>query len=99
MQDTRANIEISVELFGIPRIRAGRQEIHLVLPADAGKLELVEALARECPVLVGPVLREGLTDLQDGYVFNHNGVSFLSGDSLKLQAGDFLLLLSSQAGG
>ena len=99
MRDTPTMVQITVELFGIPRIKAGVGEIDLALPADTGWQDLIEAIARACPVLVGPVLREDLTDLQDGYVFNHNGVSFLSGDSLELQAGDFLLLLSSQAGG
>jgi hypothetical protein len=48
---------------------------------------------------VGRVLREDLTGLQDGYVFNHNGVAFLRDGVFSLQAGDSLLLLSNQAGG
>ncbi len=99
MRDTPTMIKINVELFGIPRIRAGRREIELELPAGASRRRLIQAIARACPVLVGPVLREDLTDLQEGYLFNHNGISFLSSDTLCLQSGDFLLLLSNQAGG
>jgi hypothetical protein len=99
MRDAPTMIKISVELFGIPRIRAGRREIELELPAGASRHQLVQAIASECPVLVGHVLREDLTDLQDGYLLNHNGISFLSSDILCLQSGDFLLLLSNQAGG
>ncbi|HZA24806.1 MAG TPA: hypothetical protein VFA32_19790 [Dehalococcoidia bacterium] len=73
--------------------------MELELPAEASPHQLVQAIARVCPVLVGDVLREDLTDLQDGYIFNHNGISFLSNDSLRLQSGDFLLLLPNQAGG
>ena len=69
------------------------------LPYNVGRPQVVHALAHACPVLVGQVLREDLSDLQDGYVFNLNGVSFICGDSLRLQSGDFLLLFSSQAGG
>jgi hypothetical protein len=99
MRNTPTMIKISVELFGIPRIRAGLREIELELPAGARLHQLVQAIAGACPVLVGDVLRDDLTDLQEGYVFNHNGVSFLSSDSLRLRSGDFLLLLSNQAGG
>jgi molybdopterin converting factor small subunit len=99
MSETSATIKVSVELFGVPRLKAGRRELELELPTDPGRQDLVEAIANECPVLLGSVLREDLSDLQDGYVFNHNGISFLSGDSPRLQTGDFLLLLSNQAGG
>lgn len=99
MREASTKVQISVELFGIPRIKSGRRTLDLELPTDPGRQDLVEAIANECPVLLGSVLREDLSDLQDGYVFNHNGISFLSGDSPRLQTGDFLLLLSNQAGG
>ena len=99
MRHTSTRVKISVELFGVPRIKAGVREIDLELTANANRRDLVEAIARACPALVGHVLREDLTDLEEGYLLNRNGVSFLSGGPLQLQSGDFLMLLSNQAGG
>jgi molybdopterin converting factor small subunit len=92
-------IKVRVELFGTPRLRAGRREVELELPAAARRQQVIQALAQVCPALVGPVLREDSSGLQDGYVFNLNGTAFLSGDTISIQPGDSLLLLSNQAGG
>ena len=92
-------IKIQVELFGVPRLRSGRREVGLALPREVSRQQVVCALAEACPALVGNALREDRSDLQEGYVFNHNGRSFIGGDNISLQPGDSLLLLSSQAGG
>lgn len=92
-------IKVRVELFGTPRLRAGRREVELDLPAQASRQQVIQALAEACPALVGPVLGEDLNRLQEGYVFNLNGASFLAGDVFLLQSGDSLLLFSNQAGG
>jgi molybdopterin converting factor small subunit len=94
-----ATVKVRVELFGTPRLRAGRRQLELALPAAARCQQVIQALAEACPALVGPVLREDWSGLQDGYVFNLNGTAFLSGDTIALQPGDSLLLLSNQAGG
>jgi len=92
-------VNVRVELFGTPRLRSGRREVELSLPSQASRAQVTRALARACPALVGHALREDLSDLQDGYVFNRNGTSFLREWSITFQEGDALLLLSSQAGG
>ena len=69
------------------------------LQAEASRREVVLALAEACPELVGHGICEDLSDLDQGFVFNHSGRSFLSGDRFSFQPGDTLLLLSSQAGG
>lgn len=92
-------IQVRVELFGTPRLRSGRREVELSLPPQASREQVTRALAEACPALVGHALREDLSDLQDGYVFNRNGTLFLSEESFAFQAGDTLLLLSNQAGG
>jgi molybdopterin converting factor small subunit len=99
MLEPTTGIKIRVELFGLPRLRSGRREVELLLPTEVSRQEVVRALAEACPALVGQALRADLSDLQDGYLFNHNGTTFLSGDRLSFQAGDALLLLSNQAGG
>ncbi len=88
-----------MELFGLPRRRSGLRELELDLPFGVSRREVVGALARACPVLMGNGLREDLTDLEDGYLFNRNGTAFLDGEDIGLRSGDCLLLRSSQAGG
>ena len=92
-------INIRVELFGTPRLRSDRREVALTLPPGAGRNQLVRALALACPALVGCGLRQDLADLEDGYIFNRNGVAFLGEGDFSLQEGDSLLLISNQAGG
>jgi molybdopterin converting factor small subunit len=99
MLEPTTKVKVRVELFGTPRLRAGRREVELELPAEASRQQVIQALAEVCPALVGQVLREDLSGLQDGYVFNLNAISFLNGDTIFLQSGDSLLLLSNQAGG
>ncbi len=93
------SIRIRVELFGLPRLRSGLRELELELASGVSRREVVGALAQACPTLVGNGLREDLTDLEDGYLFNRNGTAFLGGEDIDLRTGDCLLLLSSQAGG
>ena len=94
-----AAIKIRVELFGLPRLRCGRREVELTLPLNSDRRQLVSALAQACPGLVGHGLRPDLADLDEGYVFNRNGVTFLRAGEMDLADGDALLLISSQAGG
>jgi hypothetical protein len=94
------SIEIQVELYGTPRLRVGRRDVELRLPAGAMVPQVTAALADACPQLVGHAVREDRSGLQDGFVFNHNGLTFLDdGASVPLQPGDSLLLLSGQSGG
>jgi len=95
----KISIAVKVELFGTPRLAAGRRELELVLPAEIGRQEFAAALAEACPVLVGKVIRDDLSGLQEGYVLNLNGLAFLNGEVLHVQDGDAVLILSNQAGG
>ncbi len=95
----KIGIAVKVELFGTPRLAAGRREVELVLPPEAGRQQFAAALAEACPALVGKVIRDDLSGLQDGYVLNLNGLAFLEGESLHVREGDSLLILSNQAGG
>ena len=61
--------------------------------------EFAAALAEACPALIGKVIRDDCSGLQEGYVLNRNGLAFLQGDALDVGDGDSLLILSNQAGG
>jgi molybdopterin converting factor small subunit len=92
-------LDIMVELFGMARLAARRDQVQIRLPSDAGTGHLAAALAESCPDLVGDVVLEDRSGLQKSYAVNLNGKSFVSGPHLGLKDGDTLLVFSSQAGG
>jgi hypothetical protein len=48
---------------------------------------------------VGVAIQEDRASLYDSYTLNLNGLRFVTHECLHVQAGDTLLLFSSQAGG
>ena len=85
---------IRVELFGIPRERAGTA----ITEAQGTRLdEVLSDLARRFPRLAEACFLDGR--LQPGYLANLNGQRFVSDPSTALVAGDSLLILSADAGG
>lgn len=99
MNGLTAAVNVKVELFGTPRIHTGTTAVEVAVPHPTNRGSLVAALAEQCPALVGHGLKEDLTGLEDGYVFNLNGLAFVGEGDFTLAEGDSLLLLSSQAGG
>ena len=99
MSEAATTIRVTVELFGTPRLRSGRQKLELSVSSVSTRKQLVTALAEACPQLVGDGLRSDLSDLDDGYIFNRNGLAFLGRGDFTVEDGDCLLLISSQAGG
>jgi molybdopterin converting factor small subunit len=83
----------TVEFFGIPRERAGREELAVRAATVAEALAAVE---RACPGLTG-LLREGR--LAPHYLLSVNGHHFEADLRQPVQPGDRLLLLSADAGG
>ena len=73
--------------------------MELSLPPSTTRKQLVAALADACPLLVGHGVRPDLSDLEEGYVFNRDGLAFLGDGDFVVEHGDCLLLISSQAGG
>ena len=71
----------------------------MALTTPVSRRQVIGILAQACPELVGHAIRNDLSDLEDGFVFNLGGKNFLQGDNFPLEPGDSLLLLSSQAGG
>ena len=89
-----ASSMISVELFGVPRIRAGRACVRLEAQTVG---EALVSLGRACPGLAGSVL------IGDGvhaaYKLSLNGDRFVTDPATRLSDGDALLLLSADVGG
>ena len=96
---TPASVDVRVELFGQARILSGRRHVDVAVPSEAWPEDLATALGKACPELIGKVLREDRSGLQESYTFNLNGTAFVGDGPLHLIPGDHLLLFSSQAGG
>jgi molybdopterin converting factor small subunit len=84
-----------IELFGIARVRAGREAVDV----EAGSLgEAIRALAAACPGLEPDVVdREGR--LTDSFLASLNGAVFVKDEATPLEADDKLLILGAQSGG
>jgi len=89
---------VLVELFGIPRQRAGQAAVKLEVCEESTCLgdivlqlaELFPGLAEEC--------FEG-RQLQTGYVASLGGKTFVRSPGTKVQAGESLLIMSADSGG
>jgi molybdopterin converting factor small subunit len=85
---------VTIELYGIARLRAGCTSLE-VSARDVA--EALGALVQRCPRLEPEVVRAGL--LREGFLANRNGECFLRDPSSLLAEGDTLLIVGSQAGG
>jgi len=89
-------MSITVELFGIPRQRAG------VAKTEAAGTRLDEVLAdlaRRFPRLAEECFRQRDGGLKSGTLVNLNGRRFVTDPATALAPGDALLILSADAGG
>ncbi len=85
---------ITIELYGVPRTRAGRKEL-VVSAATAG--QALATLVEACPGLAGLCRPDGR--LAPHYLLSLDGQCFVTDLAHVLHAGDRLLLLSADAGG
>jgi hypothetical protein len=85
---------ITVELYGVPRLRAGRARLTLDAADLAGALG---ALGRACPPLEGAVVIG--ERIHPAYRLCLNGAEFVSDPATRLADGDVLLLLAADVGG
>lgn len=85
---------IRVELFGVPRQRAGVSEAEV-----AGRTlgDVLAALAARFPRLAGECICDAR--LAAGYTANVNGQRFVVDPATPLADGDAVLLLAADAGG
>ena len=85
---------VTIELFGVARLRAGCAAVEVAANSLA---EALGALVQRCPSLEPEVVHEGL--LCEGFLASRNGERFLPDPASPLAPGDTLLIVSSQAGG
>jgi molybdopterin converting factor small subunit len=87
-------MQVEVELFGIPRARAGVASTSAV-GSNLG--DVLEDLARRFPQLAETCFDGRL--LRSGYVANLSSKQFVTSPDTPLAAGETLLLMSLDAGG
>jgi molybdopterin converting factor small subunit len=85
---------VRIELFGVPRVRAGRAELSVEADTVA---DAIAALVRTCPELAGGVIDQGR--LAPAYRVSLNGTRFVTDTATRLAAGDSLILVAADAGG
>lgn len=85
---------VTIELYGVPRLRAGVGRVSVDALTLSGALD---ALAAACPALSGPVVERGR--VQAAFRLSLNGDRFVSEPATPLSAGDVLILLSADVGG
>jgi molybdopterin converting factor small subunit len=85
---------ITIELFGVPRLRAGVASVQVEAGSVAAALR---GLGRLCPALDGPVVAGGT--LHPAYLACKNGTEFVSDPATTLADGDVLLVMAADVGG
>lgn len=89
---------VLVELFGIPRQRAGQAVVKLEVCEESTCLgNIVLQLAKLFPDLAEECF-EGQR-LQTGYVASIEGKTFVRSPDTEVQAGESLLIMSADSGG
>ena len=86
--------EVTIELYGIPRQRAGIAQMAVAACTAADALQ---QLAAACPNLDGLLQKNGA--LSPHYLLSLNGERFLSDLQERVPPGTRLLLLAADAGG
>ena len=74
-------------------------EVSLVLSHEATLTHVFSALAEKLPALVDPVITSDKNSLTSAYACNINGQDFVRNPSLKVNPGDSILIICSDAGG
>jgi molybdopterin converting factor small subunit len=87
-------MSITVEFFGIPRLRAGVASV--TIEADTVN-EALHNVSQLLPDWAEHCLEEG--NLKPEYLMNINGVQFCKDENEKMESGDSLLIFSADVGG
>lgn len=92
-------MKVTVELFGPARMRAGASRVTAQLPERASAADLVSALAKGYPKLVGDVIKQDGGSLVEPYALYLDGTGLLRDPATRLDDGACIALMFSSAGG
>lgn len=98
LNPSRQNVEVEIELYGIPRHRFGAPKATVKVPGDPFTLhQVIQALVAQCPELsqdaelLGSRFRSMIACINDD--------TFLSSPNDMIRGSDHVMLLSADAGG
>jgi molybdopterin converting factor small subunit len=94
-------MQIQVEFSSISRVLTGRREMTLDLQKGANIGDVVNALGKACPQLLGEIIEKDGKSLIPTNIFSVNGEKIIHESDLQYQPdeGDRLILLSLLSGG
>ncbi len=94
-------MRVEVELFGLPRLIAGEKRITLRLEENATFRDVVRALARRYPDMVGDVIQTDGETMQPPNILNLDGRRMVHPHHTceSLNDGDRIIVMSMSAGG
>lgn len=94
-------MQVVVEFTGVSTVLTGQQSCSVSLKRDGTLRDVIAALARQFPVMIGEVIEKDGKNLIPTNVFSLNGKKILHENDMKFQPqeGDKLILLSLLAGG
>lgn len=94
-------MQIRVEFYGVPRIRAECGEAVVALEAPATVERLLAAIASRFPAVAEECLveAEGRLELAPAYTCNADGKRFVRDSSESLEGVRWVMLLAADAGG
>lgn len=84
----------AVEMFGFPYSLTGKRRVEFELDDNAHLTDIVGAMKKETPELIGEVLLEGGDYLMEGFTFNINGRFYTDDRNLVLKESDRIILLT-----
>jgi len=94
-------MRIQVELFGLSRLIAREKEITLTLEEGATFRDVVRALVRKYPEMVGDVVQADGETMQAPNILNLDGRRMIQPHQMdeRISDGDRIILMSMSAGG
>ena len=88
---------ITVEFFGIPRVRAGLERVELHLDGSAKLSEVLQQLAQRVPSFAESCMNE--SGLGDHCIASIDGEQFVRDDDVLIEDQRTVFILSADAGG
>jgi len=94
-------MRVEVELYGLPRLIAGKREVALRLKDQATFRDVVRALVRQYPDMVGDVVQADGETMHPPNILNLDGRRMIQPHQMdeSLSDGDRVIVMSMSAGG
>ncbi len=99
MVEGRSTVQVTVEMFGYARRLAGNREVVLELDKEGTIRDVVIALGKRYPSLVGSIIEPGTHELVSPFFLNVDGRRVVNDFEAIPRDGERLILFFVDAGG